>query len=216
MDEQVDKTTLMIGMPAVQPLEKIRLPGPHYLLENAHANQKLDDEANRQRSASLAEKFLKKRNASSTPDAASPPSVTVSTPPGYTVGPPDMPALLTHARAAGAVSIQQDAEPAPQTTQDIYTSYDFNMTGVIANIPNFALMPPTQDIILDTPYDAAGNPFYVSNPTPQEQFILAAQHAEIHLPLYATPVQQNDLAAQQYNNIPYRWGPNEQRGFGPA
>jgi len=204
---------MLIGMPSVQPLEQIRLPGPHYVLENAHVNQKLDDEANRQRSASLADKYLKKKKASSSSDAASPTTATASTPPGYTVGPPDMPALLTNARAAGGMSIPPDTGPALQTSQDIYASYDFNMTGVMTNIPTFSLMPSAQDIILESPYDTPNTPFFVPNPSPQEQFILAAQQAELHMPLYAAPAQ-HDPATQQYSNIPYRWSSDEQRGFG--
>lgn len=188
-------------MPCAPPLEEIRLPGPHYLLENAHVDQKVDDEANRQRSASLADKYLKKK-ASSTPDAVSPPTATVNTPPGQHAAPPDMPALLTHARAAMA-AIPETAPASYDNPHNQQATYEFDMTGIIANMPNYPLMPSqSHGLSMVAPFDTTKtNPFSISDISPQDQFIIAYEQSQIPAPIY-DPMQQ-DQTVHQYD-IPYR------------
>lgn len=214
-------TPSMIGMPFVQPPENIRLPGPHYVLENMHAMQIADDEANRQRSASLADQFLRKKSAGSSRGSqlsASPP-VLSSRQITYGMGqPPDVPFYLAQIRASNAVPMtttvsepSASAEPQEQRQpQDPFiANFEFDMTGVYSHIPTFPLVSPeTHMSIRATPFDM-GVPMQAQHMphdviSPHEQFLLTTQP---QLNMYVADYE--DLPPQQTSggqifSVPYR------------
>lgn len=210
----------MIGMPFVQPPENVRLPGPHYVLENLHAMQTVDDEANRQRSASLADQYLRKRSAGSSRGSqlsASPP-VLSNKQITYGIGPPDVPFYLAQIRASNAVPMtntvnETSAIVEPQEQQQpldpFVANYDFDMTGVLAHIPTFPLVSPETHMSMPaTPFDLSGSmqAQHLAHDviSPHEQFMLASHQ---QLGMYAANYE--DLPPQgtsggQVFNVPYR------------
>jgi hypothetical protein len=201
----------MIGMPFIHPPENVRLPGPHYLLENLHAAQKVDDEANRQHSASLADKYIRKRSAASSRSSqmSSSPPVLSNRQLDYAMGPPGIPHFLSQARAGTATPFTRTADTAPaaipsqeQPPQNQgYENYHFDISGVLAHIPSYSLVSPVMEMAVDgIPTTAYEMP--TANPqamvpgamTPQEQFMLASQQQ--HMAMYG--------ADYQMYNVPYR------------
>jgi hypothetical protein len=208
----------MIGMPFVQPPENVRLPGPHYVLENVHAMQTVDDEANRQRSASLADQYFRKRSAGSSRGSqlsASPP-VLSNKQITYGSGPPDVPFFLAQIRASNAVPMtatvsETSANAQPQQQQQpmdpFVANYEFDMTGVLAHIPTFPLVSPDMSMPA-TPYEMS-RPMQVQHMahdviSPHEQFMLASQQQlGMYVPNYEELPRQETSGGQVFN-VPYR------------
>ncbi|OIW33995.1 hypothetical protein CONLIGDRAFT_204728 [Coniochaeta ligniaria NRRL 30616] len=210
----------MIGMPFVQPPENVRLPGPHYVLENLHAMQTVDDEANRQRSASLADQYLRKRSAGSSRGSqlsASPPVLSHKQIP-YGIGPPDVPFYLAQIRARNTVPMttaasntSANAEPQHQhqPLDPLVANYEFDMTGVLAHIPNYPLVSPETHMSMPAaPFDMSGSLQAQHMPhdvmSAHQQYILASQP---QLGMYVSNYE--DLAPQETSggqvfNVPYR------------
>lgn len=209
----------MIGWPFVHPPDNVRLPGPHYALENLHISQTVDDEANRQRSASLADQYLRKRSGGSSRSSqlsASPP-VPSNKQLNYAFGPPDMPFILAQARAGSRIpaSPAPDATSAPheqpQPHPDAFlANYQFDMSGLTSHIPSWPLLSPVTDMT------APGTPYDMTHPTypqslhpdvlsPQEQFALAQQQQQLGMYMvpYSEVPPQEPPDGQQYT-MPYR------------
>jgi hypothetical protein len=222
----------MIGMPFVPTPDNVRLSGPHYLLENLHAMQSVDDEANRQRSASLADQYLRKRSATSSRGSqlsASPP-VTSNRQMAYNTGPPDVPFHLAQIRASKAVPMtttvretpanadpqqqqlqQQQQQQQQRQPQDPFISnYEFDMTGVMAHIPNFPLVSPETHMssMPAPPYDMTapmqGQQMVHDVISPHDQFVLTSPQ---QLGMYAAnygDLQPQAASDSQVFSVPYR------------
>ncbi|KAK3940478.1 hypothetical protein QBC46DRAFT_434535 [Diplogelasinospora grovesii] len=148
----IDKPA-MIGMPFVQTPENVRLPGPHYVLENILLDQEKDDEVRRQRSASIAEEYFNRRKAGQGRplyyDATS--SFPADKQLEYVLGPPEIPFVLSQARsgAAGGHSstmplLMSSGLPVPSHPQDMYNHHHHHQHQPDAGMsdPGFHASPP--------------------------------------------------------------------------
>lgn len=88
-------------MPAVKPPETVRLPGPHYVLENALVQREIDHEdreRERQRNMSAADIWFRSKKKSQDETPITPPITTTETNPVPIVGVPEIPIWLAEAR----------------------------------------------------------------------------------------------------------------------
>jgi hypothetical protein len=216
----------MIGMPFVPTPDNVRLPGPHYVLENLHTMQSLDDEANRQKSASLADQYLRKRSAGSSRGSqlSGPSPVPSNAQINYGVAPPDVPFYLAQIRASNAAPMTTNVsgstadaapqQPYQQQQQQPFNSfaanYEFGMTGILANIPTFPLVSPeTQLAMPATPYDMTASlqsqHMATNAMSPHEQFLLASQQQQLGMyqANYGGLPPQEDQSDQVFD-MPYR------------
>lgn len=88
-------------MPAVKPPEAVRLPGPHYVLENALVQRESDHddrERERQRNLSAADIWFRSKKKSQDETPITPPIVAPEGIPVPIVGVPEIPIWLAEAR----------------------------------------------------------------------------------------------------------------------
>jgi hypothetical protein len=91
-------------MPAVKPPDNVRLPGPHYILENAFTQADHDGVDDAERNASMAERWFRGGHASTGPPQ----------PDKLNIHELDLPELPFHLAQARGFSV----EPQPSSTQE--------------------------------------------------------------------------------------------------
>ena len=184
----------MIGMPFVSPPENIRLPGPHYILENVHTAQEKDDERRSQKSASLADEYFKKAGAAKEYELANKDLK-------YIIGPPEMPFGLSQVRAASEMYI-------PVTSaEELYGQAGFGQIDLDAlEMPPFGLPEtdsiPQQPFVSQPSFYQTSDPNILQDPSVQLLFPSQPQSAEMFIDTYSETAP--DSGPNPRFNIPYR------------
>ncbi|KUI64900.1 putative transcriptional regulatory protein PB1A11.04c [Cytospora mali] len=115
----------LIGMPAVRAPETVRLPGPHYVLENALVQRESDHddrERERRRNKSAADIWFRSKKKSHDETPITPPVVVPEAPPVPIMGVPEIPLWLAEARGCDPLPDMPWQEDHTQEGQSWMTS----------------------------------------------------------------------------------------------
>ena len=159
-------------MPGVKPPENVRLPGPHYVLENALVEEVGDEESDRRRTASVADRWFRNRPLAERKRSEADTDKKLS----YDFGRPEIPFFLAQAR--GCNTITQPEAPSQERYRAM-TSPPMESGSFLPQVTNYGLMPhtplPPQQGFAAMAIDPNMDPHLIPDIHPQHQLPVDVQ-----------------------------------------